>query len=175
MTKQELKDFMQRIKSHYQEFIIDDYKMNEWYKELKDYDYFDVNTKLEEHLKSQDYGSYIPKVHFLTKYLTKSNDKSKIKIHKVQCPNCHAEVLIDDFDNHYDRCSSVDYAIAKTKQYLNKTLNRESLMNMPQIEFVEKYEKLLKYILQNTKDEKERKRIQNIFNPPSCFSLGDIM
>jgi hypothetical protein len=29
--------------------------------------------------------------------------------------------------------------------------------------------------LQNSQDEKEIKRIQNIFNPPSSFNLGDIM
>ena len=78
MTIKETNDFMERIKQHYQEFVIDDYKIEEWYKELKDYDYQEVNAKLEEHLRNEQYGTSIPKVYFLTKYLTKEKDKNKL-------------------------------------------------------------------------------------------------
>ena len=74
MEKKQVIEFMDRIKSHYQEFIIDDFKIKEWYDELKDYSYEDVNKKLDEHLRSEQYGNFIPKVYFLTKFLTKEKE-----------------------------------------------------------------------------------------------------
>ena len=59
MTIQETKQFMTRIKQHYQEFVIDNYKIDEWYKELKSYDYDEVNKKLDEHLRNEQYGQYL--------------------------------------------------------------------------------------------------------------------
>lgn len=175
MTKQEVTKFMQRIKSHYQEFVIDEFKMNEWYNELKDYKNEDVNRKLEEHLKSQEYGMYVPKLYFLTKYLVKEKEQNLPKIETVECPKCHEYVLFADFDKHFDRCSSVDYVILKTKEYFNKELNRDLLMNMNQEEFDNKYNKLLNYIAKVTEDSKEQKRILNVFNPPNEFNLGEIL
>ena len=66
MDKKETKKFMERIKSHYQEFIIDEFKFSEWHGKLKYYDAEDVNAKLDEHLSSEVYGEQIPKVYFLT-------------------------------------------------------------------------------------------------------------
>ena len=87
MTIKETNQFMERIKSHYQEFIVDDFKIKEWHKELSKFDLEDVNKKLDEHLKSSEYGEYIPKLFFLTKYLIPSKDKGKIKHYVVKCQN----------------------------------------------------------------------------------------
>ena len=38
VTKEQTKNLFRRIKSHYQEFAVDDFKVEEWYKELKEYD-----------------------------------------------------------------------------------------------------------------------------------------
>ena len=64
MSIEETKNFMIRIKQHYQEFVMDNIKLNEWYSELKDYDYFEVNNKFEEHLRNEQYGNQIPKIGF---------------------------------------------------------------------------------------------------------------
>lgn len=56
MTKEQTKNLFRRIKSHYQEFTVDDFKVDEWYKELRDYDYDDVTKRFELHLNSEDYG-----------------------------------------------------------------------------------------------------------------------
>ena len=65
MTKEQTKNLFRRIKSHYQEFTVDDFKVDEWHKELKDYDYDDVTKRFELHLNSEDYGQVIPKLWFL--------------------------------------------------------------------------------------------------------------
>ena len=68
MEKKDVIKIMTRIKKNYNEFINDDYTINEWFKELKDYDFEDVMKKIEEHLRSEQYGSKPPRVYFLTKY-----------------------------------------------------------------------------------------------------------
>ena len=98
MTILETNEFMKRIKSHYQEFVIDEFKQDEWYKELKKYDYEDVSKKFEEHLRSETYGEYIPKLYFLTKYLIPSNKKGEIKEYTVHCQICNKAVDYKEYD-----------------------------------------------------------------------------
>ena len=77
MTKEQTKNLFRRIKSHYQEFTVDDFKVDEWYKELKDYDYDDVTKRFELHLNSEDYGQVIPKLWFLKKGLITIGEKKE--------------------------------------------------------------------------------------------------
>lgn len=127
MEKKQTIEFMNRIKSHYQEFIIDDFKMKEWHDELKDYSFEDVNKKLDEHLRNEQYGNSIPKVYFLTKYLTKEKDKLTTHKYKISCSICGKPVGSDEIDKHYDRCRSIDYLMRNSERYFNKKLNREKL------------------------------------------------
>ena len=72
MTKQEVVTFLERIKANYQSFLQTPYVLEEWYDRLKDYDKEDVYKKFEDHLNGE-LSSQIPKAHFITRYLTKSN------------------------------------------------------------------------------------------------------
>ena len=75
MELKDVKLILKRIQSYYPSFIIDDFKTKEWYNELKKFDYDDVNKKLEEHMRSADYGTYEPKLFYLTKYLKTKEEK----------------------------------------------------------------------------------------------------
>lgn len=156
MEKKQVIKFMQRIKSHYQEFIVDDFKIDEWYKELKDYTEEDVNKKLDQHLNSEQYGSMIPRVNFLTKYLTKEKDKGKQLIGSKQCHICMKFINLEEFEKHFDRCSSVDYLNRRNIQYFNKPIDKEKYMTMEQKEFDEKYNKMCYYIFEHTQDVREK-------------------
>lgn len=156
MELKEVSMLLKRIKSHYQEFIVDDFKVNEWYKELKDYSLDDVMEKLEQHLKSEQYGNQIPKVYFLTKYLTKEQDKTKKLIGSKQCNICHKFIGIDDFETHFDRCSSVDYLNRRSIDYFEKPIDKEKYMNMEQRLFDEKYNKMCYYIFEHTQNAQEK-------------------
>ena len=156
MELKEVSMLLKRIKSHYQEFIVDDFKVNEWYKELKDYSLDDVMEKLETHLKSEQYGNQIPKVYFLTKYLTKTKDKNKKIEGIIECHLCHKLIEMEEFENHFDRCSSVDYLNRRNIDYFNKSIDKEKYMNMDQRDFEEKYNKMCYYIYENTKDQREK-------------------
>lgn len=156
MELKEVSMLLKRIKSHYQEFIVDDFKVNEWYKELKDYSLEDVMEKLEQHLKSEQYGSQIPKVYFLTKYLIKEQEKNKKLVGNQQCNICHKMINIDEFETHFDRCSSVDYLNRRSIDYFEKPIDKEKYMNMEQRLFDEKYNKMCYYIFEHTQNAQEK-------------------
>lgn len=165
MTIQETKLFMERIKQHYQEFVIDNYKITEWYKELKDYDYNEVNVKLDDHLRNEQFGNQIPKVYFLTKYLTKLSEKgqydaSKIK---VRCHLCNAILSFEEYDKHIARCNSVEYLNQQSLRFYDKEIDKAKYRNMEDKDFNGIYDKVLYKILEISENEKEKEMISNYF------------
>ena len=155
---------MKRIKSHYQEFIVDDFKVDEWYKELKDYDSEDVNKRLESHLRSEQYGESIPKLFFLTKYIEKSKEKGKRLCCEVECPLCKKWFDVDELNRHYDRCSSINYLNTQSIKYFGTGIDREVCLKMSFEDFNKKYDEVCEYVYKHTKDEDERKYIRNYLN-----------
>ena len=165
MEKKQAIEFMDRIKSHYQEFVIDDFKIKEWYNELKDYSFEDVNKKLDEHLRNEQYGNSIPKVYFLTKYLTKEKDKLVENSYKIKCSLCGELVKNTEIDKHFTRCSSVDLLVTNSKKYLNKSLNRQKLMEADDKTFRDYYYKACEEIMPLIGDNYMKKKcFENILS-----------
>lgn len=165
MTIQETNNFLKRIKQHYQDFIIDNTKLDEWYKELKDYDYFEVNQKLEEHLRSEQYGRQIPKVAFLTKYLTKLSEKNKNQANsiRVRCNVCGKCMALDEYDKHIERCNSVEYLNQQSLRLYDKEIDKDKYRNLDDETFNKIYDKVLNKILEISMDEREKEMISNYF------------
>lgn len=165
MEKKETIEFMDRIKSHYQEFIIDDFKIKEWHEELKDYSYDDVNKKLDEHLRNEQYGGSIPKVYFLTKYLIKEKDKGITKTYIIACSKCGEHISSDEIEKHCERCNSVQFLIDNSKKYLNKSLNRQKLMEADDKTFRGYYYKTCEEIMPLIEDNGMKKKcFENILH-----------
>lgn len=177
MTKNETMNFMERIKSHYQDFIIDDFKIKEWHKELSQYDLEDVNQKLDEHLKSSEYGEYIPKLFFLTKYLIPTKDKGKIKHYIVKCQLCNCDIPDSEYDNHYKRCSSASTIIRDMKKYFNLTVDYQQLMLIKPTEFENTYHKYLVKMLESDKLDILRKKVimRCLYPEQSSETLEDML
>ena len=163
MERKDVSIIMKRIKSHYQEFIVDDFKLEEWYRELKDYSLDDVMEKLDLHLKSEQYGNQIPKVYFLTKYLTKESEKNKKIQINVNCQLCGKKVSLDEYDKHYDRCSSIDYLNRQSIKYFDKEIDKEKYYLIEDDIFNEKYDKVLNYVLNHTNNPDEINYIERYF------------
>lgn len=158
MTREDTKNFLRRIKQHYQDFSVDDYKIAEWHNELKDYNVDDINNKFEEHLRNEQYGNNIPKIWFLTKYLTKEKDKGKDSADKIltNCQLCGKEIKLSEYEEHYHKCSSVEYVIRQYKKYRNQELPREDIEALGNNKFEELYNKAIDLAYQNgTADEKK--------------------
>ena len=179
MTIQETSQLMERIKQHYQEFIIDDYKIEEWFKELSKYDYSEVNNKLEQHLRSEQYGQNIPKLYFLTKNLLTLEEKESHSEHIVICPICRQRMKFEGYNKHFERCSSVEFLETQAKRFELKNFDKNNLRRMTEVEFDRIYDKVLQYIYRNSNDEEERKRIEVIFksktNPNLQVNINELI
>ena len=162
MTREESKNLMKRIKEHYQDFIVDEGKIDEWHEYLKDYSYNDVSKKLDEHLSSEQYGQYIPKVAFLVKYLTKEEEKGKVEDYKIQCYLCKKNIKNSEFENHFKRCSSINYMNRQRYKYFGKEFDEKGikqLWDMEEEAFRKKYREMLEIVKNNTDDEYEKERV----------------
>lgn len=153
---------MERIKQHYQEFIIDDYKIEEWHNELSKYDFKEVNDKLDQHMRSEQYGQYLPKLFFLTKNLKTLEQKAEKKEYIVICPFCRSYTNYERFDAHRERCSSVEFLQEQCDRFNLKPIDKEYYRKMPQEQFDEFYYKMIQYINTKSDDEKELNRIRAI-------------
>lgn len=163
MNKAEVRNLLKKIQSNYPSFLMSEDKLEEWHKELKDYDCEDVLNRVDEHFRSEKYGRQEPRVYLLTKGLVKTKNKAKRKGIKIRCNICCEVVLLNEFDNHFDRCSSVKYLNDQNKKYFDKEIDKEKYMNMSDKEFNYKYDKFCEYILENTKSPKEREALENYF------------
>ena len=168
MTRDEVKNLFKRIKSNYSTFVADEYKLTEWCKELKDYDETDVHKKLEEHMRSAEYGNSEPKLYFLTKFLKTKEEKNKVEKYRLQCTICGKFIPEDDYDSHYERCLDVDYIVKKRKELFNEETSeelKERYLLMDQETFDNKYLQFLDKIYNYVSDE-EKQRIETVINPP---------
>lgn len=166
MTSDQTKAFMHRIKSHYPEFIIDQFKFEEWHKELKDYEYKELNEKLEQHLRSEEFGDSVPKLYYLTRYLTKTSEKKEVKYYKSNCRYCNKKIRTnqdteEELRKHEDRCRSVDYINKKRIEYKGQELDKEKYRNLSQEDFDNRYDAILGFVYKHTEDENEKKFIEN--------------
>lgn len=165
MELKDVKTILNRIKVNYPTFVNDDFTRSEWYNELKDYSLNDVMEKLEQHFRSEQYGNSIPKVYFLTKYLTKEKDKLKTNICYISCSKCGERISNQEMEGHYERCNSVEFLIDNSKKYLNKNLNREKLMEADDKVFKEYYYKTCQEIMPLIDDNHMKKKcFENILS-----------
>lgn len=168
MTIEQTKKFMERIKSHYQEFSIENYKVKEWHEILKEYDDREVNEELTRHLTNDVSIAYIPKVTMLVKFLTKCSDKGKIVDFYTNCKICGKQfktnIYMQEVKEHEDRCRSIRYLKKVYKKYLNRTLeNINDLYSMSKDNFTKNYDQVLRVLLTKDIDTQERERINLYF------------
>ena len=159
MTVGETNIFLKRIKQYYNDFVVDDFKVEEWYNQLKDYDASDVNERLDKHLKSEMYGDYPPKLNYILAGIIKTKDKDAVRVYKIQCANCGKILDYFNYDEHIRRCNAIDHVIREMKKYLNKTITREQLENMSEATFWDKYDTLLHIIKDKLPDGSGKKKI----------------
>ena len=74
MERTETNKIINKITTFRQSFLIKKDTIDEWHKVLKDYDYKDVDNKLDDYFReSKNFGQY-PDPYYLTKYLIKTNE-----------------------------------------------------------------------------------------------------
>lgn len=137
--------------------------LKEWHKVLEPYDYEDVDRKLDEYFRDGDNIGKIPDVYYITKYLKTHTEKFQANGVWIRCPLCQKEMAQSSLNNHYERCSSVNYVYNKTKEYYNKTLNKDKLFAMSKEEFDSTYLRFLKSLISIVHDTTEKSRIEKVY------------
>lgn len=173
MEKRETINFMQRIRSYYQEFTMDDFKIKEWHSQLKDYDAEDVNERLNRHLKSQEYGDYPPKLNYLLAGIIKTKDKDAVRKYIIVCENCGRELDYFNYDTHIRKCNAIDYVIREMEKYLNKKVTREQLESMSEENFWDKYDAMLEIIKDKLPDGSGKKKLIQAYFGEIDLSVED--
>ncbi len=168
MTIDETKTLVDKIKiyrptfgGHFDKTGMDKLKL-EWYRILEPYDYEDVNKKLDEYFENGDNFGRYPDVYYLIKYLKKSNEKLKSGIRYVQCQNCNRTVEFDKYNEHFDRCSSVEYISKMSLKYYDKTLNKKKLFELINEEFEDKYWKFCEALVDKMEDGQDKYNLKNV-------------
>lgn len=138
MTREESTKIVDKIQIYRQSFLITNAVYSEWHRVLSDYDYDDVDGKLDEYFQNGDNFGRYPDVYYLTKYLKKHDEKLKVGVTYVRCHLCQKQFDEIEFEEHYERCSSVDYLCRMSEKHYAKKLNRTKMMNANKIDF-EKY------------------------------------
>ena len=75
MSRKEVSDLLEKIQAYRQSFLITNAVINEWNRVLEQYDYEDVDKKLDDFFKNGDNFGRYPDVYYLTKYLKKNRRK----------------------------------------------------------------------------------------------------
>lgn len=153
MNKKEVEQFLLKIKSHYQNFSIEDYIVDEWVSALKNFDSIDVYKKLDKHLKGE-YANNLPQIHFITKFLKTKKEKLVVKKGFIECRYCGKRYASEneiEWDKCEEKCRRIKYIKDKTKRY---GLKLESNLEDMEIEEIDKvYEKLITYIVDKYSDK----------------------
>lgn len=166
MKQEEVIDLLEFININYPDFKVNDKVTKMWFDELQQYDIEDVKDNLKSFMSNEYYQKEPPKLALLTKDLVKKYEKVNWNKVETLCFRCGKPLSLEEYDAHFDRCSSIDYVIRETRKWFKKELTRKELWQMPDDEFNERYNKLLRYIYEHTTDESEKKVIGFIFNPP---------
>lgn len=104
MNKDQIKNLMNKIRSYYPIFKLNDMQMKEWQKELEKYDEYDVLNALENYVNRG--AEFSPKLNQLIFHLKTKEEKERSDLNKIliDCPLCKKTFKYTDFNRHYDKC-----------------------------------------------------------------------
>lgn len=161
MDRKESKQIIDKIKTFRQSFLATDEVYTGWYEILKNYRYEDVDKKLDEYFKeSSNFGQY-PDAYYLTKYLKTEEELSKTQEVKARCSLCGKEMPYNNLEEHYDRCSSIDYVYRESRKYLHKTFDKDKLWAMDKQTFDKLYWKVCDELFRVMPNCLQRKCLEN--------------
>lgn len=166
MTREEAKTIFKRIKSHYNTFVVDDFKFNEWFKELIHCNYEDVNKNLDRHINSEIYGENEPRLIFLTKYCRRDDRKFNLDYLKLICPHCKNKIKLYEYEDHIHRHNSIFYMNSRGI-LINKHYDETKLMLANEEIFEQVYNKFLSELYAVIPSGAEKNRIAYLLNANS--------
>ncbi len=142
MNEDEIYELLEKVRIYYQNMAKSDAVNDEWYKILRKYNRDDVYGNLERYLSIERNRNRIPMPQDLISGLStieqqkeKNNDNFKI-----DCQLCHKFMTLDEYNNHYSKCSSITYLLTLFKKR-DMNVSREELENLDEKTFKGVYKK----------------------------------
>lgn len=179
MNRMETTNLLEKIQAYRQSFLITDTTISEWNRVLEQYDYGDVDQKLDEYFKNGDNFGRYPDVYYLIKYLKKHDEKLKVGVNYVRCQNCQQTVELSEYDRHFDRCSSIEYLCSMSEKYYQKHLDKEKLVKMANEEFEKGYWSFCEKLYEIMDDKNFKHTLKNSILSHNGFKpeldLGEII
>lgn len=166
MSKSELAELLSTLEMSYPFFEVTEEKEQAWFEILHYFSYEDVKRNLDIAMGEDRFQKDPPQASYLIQGLIPISKKMDFENRVVFCQICKRAINHDEEKKHLDRCRSIRYITKQYKKYSGKELNKRTLWEMSQEEFDNKYNELLRFNQKHTTDERERMRIEFIFNPP---------
>ena len=161
MNKVEAKQIIEKIKTFRQSFLITNNLLEEWTKILQPYRYEDVNNRLDDYFKeTNNFGQY-PDAYYLTRYLRTEEELENKQDIYVRCQICGKKIIYYDYQDHYDKCSSIDYIKRCGEKYLHRRFDEEKLWEMNTTTFDELYWKVCEETFKVIPDGLEKHSLEN--------------
>lgn len=179
MDRVETQKIINKIKTFRQTFLVEKDTVNNWLNVLKDYDYEEVNNKLDDYFKeSKNFGQY-PDPYYLTKYLIKTNEKFSMNNIMIKCSICGKKISQEQMDAHYDRCSSIDYIHKMYQKYYNTNIRKSELWELPNDTFDKMYWSFCNKLYNELPEGLEKKCLENAIlsykGLPIKYDLDELM
>ena len=143
MNKVETKKLTDKIKGYYNsQFFVDEFVIDAWYEQLKQYDLQDAIEHIQVYIKQ--YPDIAPKPHTFIKGLLTPEEKAKYRNseYTVACQLCNRWMPIEEYDTHYGKCLDIEYLVNIARQK-GQDITRQDLEDYPQTtidKLLKKYE-----------------------------------
>lgn len=162
MDKRQVMDVLEKIQAYRQSFLITNKLIDEWYRVLEPYDYYDVNKKLDDYFRDgENFGKY-PDVYYITRYLKTIEEKQIVNEPHAICQICRQPVKYENYQKHSDRCSSIEYIVEMSKRYLEKNVSKEKLLQADDKAFEKFYYSTCKLIYNKMPDGFPKHLLENV-------------
>lgn len=122
-----------------------------FYKYLKNYDSEDINLRLSDYIESSE--QFPPKVYHLIHGLLTQKEKEVLKGVKEQCSICKRFIKLDEFEEHYLKCSKISFIKIHAKKLLNQDIDIKKYYQMDDDELDKKHMQMSKIVLERTDNE----------------------
>lgn len=162
MTREETKIIVDRVKANRQFFSITELVYSEWHRFMVDYDFKDISEQLDKFLLDFNGENRLPSAQELIKNCKTIIQKNENKVdYKVFCSSCNKIINFKNYEQHLDKCNSINYIVENMKKYFKKNIDRRSLWQMNQQQFEKTYWNFCEQLYPLLEDGRDKKSLSN--------------
>ncbi len=144
-----------------------------WSRVFEPYDYHEVDRNLDTWFSEKGHFGKTPEPYELISGLLTIEHKIVIRDKnaiKIRCPICFKKLGLVEFDNHFKRCSSIEFIVRTRKKYFGKVTEKNKLWQIDDEKFNELYLQYCNQLLLMQISNDERKGLQKVLESREVIS-----